>query len=638
MIKIIIFIIIISNIYVLNASAEEWDSATFTLSMENPAAYKGNYTLEVLDFDGYGMAVLNISRDGIFIGSASLENNDIDWYYIDNGRIRLKSENITDRRVLPMFGSLNSPVAKFTFATQKIPGNPTSLALSISTDKKEYLLDQEIIATIEIRNVGDTKANDISLNLNSDIIMDGSQPQSFSLDDGEQKSLEIKLRFPPISKASYNIVINASWSDTHGARYFIEDSQTVQLKLPLQILKSATGAVKLGKNAFVSLSVENVQTIPLRVSLSDALPVSFTPVNGTVTDNKTDLRWDFNIAPGETRVFTYQMNASQSGAHRLPNAHIVYMWGGEEYTNSSKTENIILVYKGLSYKEQEFGKALNTTLPNATPELDTVEVSSGGDFSKWVDNRSGVTLKDIKVKNDTLDVFIFIPGGTTILNATNSTPLTRITIEEEAKPPNIPSNFIMAGRTYYHPGPDGATFVPFICFNVPFNTSIKGSPSMFRNSAGNWTSLGGTVNDSRLYTNLSNFSTYAVFVESSPVESSPKVNLSVKIRPAISIEVTPSNIDFGELAPGDISRKIDLTIRNNGASNISVTANVTDDAGNLYVDGMFIDEKAWKSFNHQVLKNEPKIASASLKVPEAYEGVGIKKGRLMFWAERFKNQ
>ena len=499
MIKIIIFILLI-NVCILTASAEEWDSATFTLSMENPAAYKGNYSLEVLDFDGYGMAGLNISFDGIFIGNASLENNDTDWFYMDNGRIRFKSENITDRRVLPMFGSLNSPQAKFTFATQKIPGNPTSLALSISTDEKEYLLDQEIIATIDIRNVGDTKANDISLSLNSDLLMDGSPPQSFSLDDGEQKSLEVKFRFPPQSKSSYNIIVNASWSDTHGARYFFEDSQTVQVKLPLHILKSATGDVKLGKQAYVSISVENVQTIPLRVSLSDAIPVSFTPVNGTVTDNQTDLGWEFNLAPKERRVFAYQMNASQAGAHRLPNAHATYMWGGEEYTNSSKTENIILVYKGLSYKEQEFGKAPNVTSPNAPLDPDNSslleEVNSGEDFSKWVNNISGVTLKDIKVHNHTLDVFIFIPNGTSILNASGA-PLTKITIEE-AKPPKIPSNLIMAGLTYYHLGPDGATFVPFIYFNVPFNTSMTESPSIYRNSAGNWTSLGGTVNVSRI--------------------------------------------------------------------------------------------------------------------------------------------
>lgn len=627
MIKIIIFVLLI-NVCILTASAEDWDSATFTLSMENPVVYKGNYTLEVLDFDGYGMAVLNISHEGIFIGSASLKNNETDWFYMDYGRIRFKSENITDRRVLPMFGSLNSPKAQFTFATQKTPGNPTSLALSISTDENEYLLDQEIITTIDIRNVGDTKANDISLNLNSDLLMDGSPPQSFSLDEGEQKFVEIKLRFPPLSKVSYNIVINGSWNDTHGAQYFIEDSQTVALKLPLRILKSSTGDVKLGKKAFVSIGVENVQTIPLRVILSDVIPASFNPVNGTVTDNKTDLKWEFDLAPRENRVFTYQMNASQAGAHRLPNAHIVYMWGGEEYTNSSKTENIILVYKGLSYKEQEIG-----VTTNAIPEPDMTSlievVSSGEDFSRWIDS-SGAALKGIKVKNDTLNVFILIPKGTKIFNA-NGTPLTRITIEE-VKPPKIPSNLIMAGVTYYHLGPDGATFIPFIYLNVPLNSIVTDSPSIYRYN-GNWTSVGGTVNGSRVYTTLSRFSVYAVFEE-----SSPEVIMSATIRPAISIEVTPSVIDFGELAPGEISSKSNLTIRNSGASNISVTANVTDETGNLYADGLLIDENLWNYFSHQVLKNEPEMASVTLKVPQAYEGVGSKEGRLMFWAQRSINQ
>ena len=113
--------------------------------------------------------------------------------------------------------------------------------------------------------------------------------------------------------------------------------------------------------------------------------------------------------------------------------------------------------------------------------------------------------------------------------------------------------------------------------------------------------------------------------------------LSATIRPAISIEVTPSDIDFEELAPGDTSSKSNLTIKNNGASNISVTANVTDSAWNLYVDGLDIDDKPWKSFSQIVLKNDSRIASASLKVPETYEGVGSKEGRLMFWAQRQKN-
>jgi hypothetical protein len=615
------------TICIQTASAGEWDSATFTLSMEAPVAYKGDYMIEVVDFDGYGMVVLNISCGENFVGRVSLKNNDTDWYYLDNN-IRLKSENITDQRVMPTFGSIYSPHAKLTFATEKNPGNPTSLALSISTDKKEYLLDQEIIAAIDIRNVGETRAKDISLNINSDGLVAKELPQNFSLDKGDQKSFEVKFRFPSSFKATYNLLINASWSDEHGARYFIEDSEIIKLKMPLEIRKSATSEVKLGKQAYVSLSVENVQTIPLRVSLNDAFPISFTPVNGSITDN--NLRWEFDLAKGKTKVFTYQMIPSQAGAHRLPKAQATYIWGGEEYTNSSKIENIILVYKGVSYQEQEFGKASSATLSNASGE--PLEVSSGEDFSKWV-NESGFALSDIKVKNDTLNVFVFIPSGTKIL--ANSNRLTRITIEEEADPPEIPSNLIFAGETYYHLEPDGATFTPFIYFNVPFETSMTDSPSIYRFN-GNWNSLGGTANDSRVYTSLSSFSVYAVFAGSSPKvnKSSPKVNMSATILPSISIEVNPSFIEFGELAPGDISSKSDLTIKSIGASSISVTANVTDDAGNLYVYGIYINDDPWKSFS-MVLKNESKIAALVLNVPEAYEGVGSKEGMLMFWAEKY---
>jgi hypothetical protein len=622
MIKIIIFILMIS-VCILTASAEEWDSATFTLSMENPAAYKGDYMLEVVDFDGYGMAALNISRDGIFIGRASLENNDTDWYYMDNGRIRLKSENITDRRVLPMFGSLNSPQIKFAFATQKIPGNPTLLALSISTDKKEYLLYQEIIATIDVRNVGDTKANDIRFSFNSGLLIQES-PQGFSLDDGEQKSLEVRFRFPPQSKASYNITVNASWSDTHGARYFLEESQEVQLKLPLEILKSATSEVMPGKQAYVSLSVENIQTIPLRVGLSDALPVSFTIVDGTITDNKTDLRWDFDLAPRERRVFTYQMNSFQIGAHRLPDAHISYKWGGEEFTNSSKTENIILVYKGLSYQEQEFDA------PDEAPEPDIIKVPSGEDFSIWVD-ASGFARRDIMVKNDTSNVFILIQEGTKILDSSGNS-LTKITIEE-TKPPEIPSNLIFAGETYYHPGPDGATFVPFINFNVPFNTSMTDSPSIYRNSAGAWNSLGGRVNGSRVETNLSNFSVYAVFAE-----SSQKVLLSVNIRPSISIEVTPTGVDFGELAPGQTGDGSNLRLKNRGGFSINVSAEVTDSSDGLFVNGALLNDELWSSYSTSIPENGDDELVAKLHVTEDYAGAGSKEGRLMFWAERSENK
>jgi hypothetical protein len=498
---IIIILLIIPGI----ASAADWDNAAFVLSYENPVITKGDYTLKVVDFDGYGTVSLNVSRNGVFLGGALLKTNDTDWDYMDSGRIRLKGVNITDITVMPTFGSTYSPEAEIIFAIEKSSEDDPFLAVSISTDREEYLLDHEIIATVKVRNIGEGNADDIRLGINSDgLLTQGDLPSGFSLEDGTYKSWEIRFTFPAtLLKGVYNISVNASWNNPHAARGFAESSKTVQVKMPLEVLKTTTSETKLGKPAYVSLNVENIQSRPVMVRLIDALPMFFSLNKSTVTDNKSDLNWEFVLSPHERNVLSYWMNPEQIGAHRVPEAHATWTLWGEYYTNSSEPDNsesgsgnIIAVYRGLSYKEQDFNKQ---EFPDASPD-NTIEVLSGGGIS-----------------------------------------------------------------------------------------------------------------------NLLN-------------DSGPKVSLSATIRPVVSIEVTPDTLYFGKIAPGGTSDKNNITIKNRGASNISVTANVTDNAGNLYVDGLYLDDALWKQFS-TILKNEPEIASAALKVPEKYEGAGRKNGTLMFWAE-----
>ncbi|MCG7850580.1 MAG: hypothetical protein MIO93_15590, partial [ANME-2 cluster archaeon] len=97
----IFFALLIITVSFPIASATEWDSATFTLSMENPVVSKGDYKINVVEFDGYGMVALNISCNGVFIGNTVLMNNESNWFYMDNDRIRFKGINVTDQRILP---------------------------------------------------------------------------------------------------------------------------------------------------------------------------------------------------------------------------------------------------------------------------------------------------------------------------------------------------------------------------------------------------------------------------------------------------------------------------------------------------------------------------------------------------------
>ena len=619
--KIIFCTLLIITIAFPIASATEWDSATFTLSLENPVVSKGDYTINVVEFDGYGMVALNISYNGVFIGNTVLMNNESNWFYMDNDIIRLKGINVTDQRILPMYGSVHSPLAEIVFATEKTPEESGSLALSISTDKDEYLIGQQVIATMQIRNIGEVKVDDIHLNVDPDgLVVQGDLPSGFSLEDGTYRSEEVKLRFPAtLHKGFYNISINMSWTDAHGTRNFLTESNTVSITQPIEVYKSTTNEASQGQTVYTSISVENIQSRPVSVRLDDALPIFFTLIDGTVTDNKQDLNWEFILAPHERKVVSYQMIPEQVGAHRVPKPHVTWNLWGANYTNSSDSDNIIAVYQGVSFLERDFPD--QTSIPD-----EVIEVSSGEDFSNLVD-ANGYALEDIKVKNDTLNVYIFIPKGTRILDASGM-PLTNITIKPSESQPDY-SNLILAGEMLYQLEPDGADFDPYIIIDLPFNTPNTGTPLICRYTT-TWDYLGGTVSGARISTHLTHFSVYGVFVEAE--DTSPEISMSATIRSAISIEVTPDKLDFGKLALGDTSEIGDITIKNCGSCNILVTANVAE-TGDLYKQGLEIDGNSLESFNVTVVKNIFKTPYVALNVPETYEGVGSKTATLIFWAE-----
>lgn len=116
--------------------------------------------------------------------------------------------------------------------------------------------------------------------------------------------------------------------------------------------------------------------------------------------------------------------------------------------------------------------------------------------------------------------------------------------------------------------------------------------------------------------------------------SSGEVSLTAEIIPAISIEVSPDSIDFGDgLGPGDTSGEHEVTINNVGAWEIMVTTEVTNEADNLYVNGLQLDSSLWSLFQAIISRDDLMATQVSLYVPEDYAGVGQKTGSLIFWAE-----
>ena len=121
---------------------------------------------------------------------------------------------------------------------------------------------------------------------------------------------------------------------------------------------------------------------------------------------------------------------------------------------------------------------------------------------------------------------------------------------------------------------------------------------------------------------------------STPPSASSSVSLGARIKPSISIEVTPETLNFGTLAPGQASSEQNLGISNTGSCNVAITADVTDTAGGLYVSGLLINSAIWSSYSDTVDKAGSVNAGAVLEVPGGYTGVGTQDGTIIIWAEK----
>jgi hypothetical protein len=131
----------------------------------------------------------------------------------------------------------------------------------------------------------------------------------------------------------------------------------------------------------------------------------------------------------------------------------------------------------------------------------------------------------------------------------------------------------------------------------------------------------------------SNRVTVVVGTGSSQDNDSSEVEMTADIIPAISINISPNNIDFGSLGPRDESTPMAILIENTGSWDLVVTAEVDDEAEDLYVEGLKLDNDDWDLYNATILKDSETNCYAMLTVPETYSLIGEQTGTIIFWAE-----
>lgn len=477
----------------------EWDAITCILSYSNPSIHINNYTIELVDFDGYGSAHLTLSGDGIIIDSMVPGNCDTGWSTADNGRVEIKGIRVTDRRKISIFGRWpDDPKAEFAFRIKR-EETPCSIVLEIDLDKDEYLLDEIVTAKITVKNVGETDASNIPLNVGADgLYTDDKLAYGYdNIKDGSSRSETFKFRFNHTLSDNMSVFASVTRDDE---KQNITVSEAVDIEPPVKIIKSMTGNGNTNSIYFTTISITNTQSREIHIVLADVLPMGFSLINGSVTDGEHDLIWEFDINPDETRSFSYQSVTDRIAVYRVPTPYAKCTLSGRVFIISPDYSTFITV---------------NRIQPDNEYRHDNKETST--------------------------------PSSTPTPTPTPTPTLTPTPTETE--PPE---------------GPD--------------------------------------------------------------------VNLIVTVLPAVSLEVTPTSLDFGTLAPGTISSRKTLTLNNSGGSDIIVTTNVKDSANNLFIDGIMLNNEGWDKFNLLLMKKNKSDVSTELSVSGTYTLIGNKEGSLVFWA------
>jgi hypothetical protein len=82
----------------------------------------------------------------------------------------------------------------------------------------------------------------------------------------------------------------------------------------------------------------------------------------------------------------------------------------------------------------------------------------------------------------------------------------------------------------------------------------------------------------------------------------------------------------------DISDPQVITITNVGAWDVEVTCEVAGGVGDLYFEGLKLNDELWDLFSEIINRGSNTDCSVVLAVPESYSGVGEQSGTVIFWA------
>ena len=350
----ITFFITVMLIHTCTAAVydHEWDTTTCILSYSNPVIDKDGYSIEVVDFDGYGTVQINLLHEDSIIDSIVVRNNDTDWYTADNGEFKFKGLRITDQEELLGIGSWpDDPKAEIRIQTQREQTN-SKISVEIDIDEDEYLLDEIVNAEVTVRNIGEMDVHDVQLTIiGNGLYTDDALEYLFSrIEDGSSHSKVIKFGFTQMLSDNISIVATVTCEDE---KQFTSENEVIDIEQPLTISKTMTVCGNQTDTFYSSIGVTNDQTRTMHIVLADVLPMGFTLINGSITDNKPDLIWEFDIDPDETKIFSYQSITNRPAVYRVPKPHAKCIIGEKVQIVTPEYSSIITVHQS-----EDIGKGM----------------------------------------------------------------------------------------------------------------------------------------------------------------------------------------------------------------------------------------------------------------------------------------
>ncbi|WP_370572123.1 BatD family protein [Methanomethylovorans sp.] len=341
----LVLLCLVPHVSAYSSDDIEWESVKTVTLHWGDSVTVDDYVITADDFNKDGYAYITIYKDNKYMtaGALKLSDNVIYRDTVDGDDIKVYASALS-LKVDSWTGNLVDPTVKVQIYRRGLPDLEVGLEIEKDTyDPTRLSTPRYIEGNVTIENVGDAKASNVVLNVNTAgiALADGKLTQTTaSLEKGEStKPLTFKLEIPLLwDEEDFKIVAQASAYDINNEKHTFNGTKTITIepKSELVLTKSCTEEIYMDETAYVSLIIRNTGPYALTSVLLSDLQTDDLELKDNVQTEKTI---SLN-AQETTTVLEYALKPIKPGKFTLPKATATFTVDGKEYTFKSDAPTI----------------------------------------------------------------------------------------------------------------------------------------------------------------------------------------------------------------------------------------------------------------------------------------------------------